>query len=102
MLARVLAVISAASMVTAFALATLLPPLMSLAQALTYVDGTLLQVVHDWILKHLAAWVWWQMLLPVLLRPSWFLPIALGAVSAGGAMTLASRKSVPRSHRRRS
>jgi hypothetical protein len=40
--------------------------------------------------------------LPLLLRPAWVLPVALGVLCAGGATTLATRPGVPRSHRRRS
>ena len=101
-LTRVLAVLAAANMVAAFALATLLPPMLPLAQLVSLTDGSLLGDAHDFVLVHLPAWVWPRLALPLLLRPCWLPPTCLGIVLAGGAMTLASRKGVPRSHRRRS
>lgn len=101
-LTRFLAVLAAANMVAAFALATLLPPMLPLAQLISMADGNLLTATHAFVSLHLSAWVWMHLLLPVLLRPCWLLPTCLGIVLAGGAMTLASRKGVPRSHRRRS
>ncbi len=101
-LTRILAVLAAANMVAAFALATLLSPMLSLAHLISMMDGNVLVAVHDYVVKSVSPWVWNELLLPVLLRPSWLLPICLGIVLAGCAMTAASRKTLPRSHRRRS
>ncbi len=99
---RVLAVLAAASLVAAFALATLLPPQLSLANLIAMMDSRLLYDVHEFAVAEGVDWVWPHLLMPLLLRPCWLVPICLGLVLAGGAMTVASRKSVPRSHRRRS
>jgi uncharacterized protein (DUF2062 family) len=101
-LARVLAVLAAASLVAAFALATLLPPPLTLAQMVAMLDARLLYDAHEFVANHLSAWLWTHLLLPVLLRPCWLIPAAAGLLFAGAAMTLNSRKGLPRSHRWRS
>ena len=100
--ARVLAVVAAAFLVAAFALATLLPPSLTLAQLVAMFDARMLYDAHEFVAGHGAGWLWAQVLMPLLLRPCWLLPVSFGLLFAGGAMTLASRKGVPRSHRRRS
>lgn len=100
--ARVLAVMAAVCFVAAFALAALLPPMLSLAQFIAMFDAALLYGLHDFILAHGSGWIWAHLLMPLLLRPSWLVPTGTGLVFAGGAMTLNSRKGIPRSHRRRS
>lgn len=89
-------------MVVAFACATLFSPMLPLAQLVSMADSDILFEAHEYVLLHVSGWVWVHLLLPVLLRPGWLLPVSLGVVFAGGAASLASRKSVPRSHRRRS
>ena len=101
-LARVLAVLSAVSLVAAFALATLLPRPLTLAQMVAMLDARLLYDAHEFVANHLSAWLWAHLLLPLLLRPCWLMPAAAGLLFAGGAMTLGSRKSVSRPHRWRS
>ncbi len=100
--ARILAVLAAASLVAAFALAALLPPALTLAQLIAMFDAELLYWLHEFVVRHGAGWLWAHALMPLLLRPCWLLPTSIGLIFAGGAMTLNSRKSVPRSHRRRS
>jgi len=101
-LSRVLAVMAAVCVVAAFAIATLLPPMLPLAQLVAMADSRILFAVREYVLQHWPDWVWSDLMLPELVRPAWLVPLCLGIVLAGGAMTLASRKSVPRSHRRRS
>jgi hypothetical protein len=99
---RALAVLAAASFVGAFALATLLPPLTTLAQLVARDDPRVITDIHEFLLAHAGAWFWNDIALALLSRPCWMLPVAVGVLCAGGATTLASRASVPRSHRRRS
>ncbi len=101
-LARVLSVLAAISLVAAFALATLLPPPMTLAQSVAMFDARLLYDAHEFAVAHGGGWAWGHIMMPLLLRPVWLVPISLGLLLAGGAMTANSRKGVPRSHRRRS
>jgi hypothetical protein len=99
---RILAVLAAANLVAAFALATLFSPLTTLAQVLVRDDPHALYALHEAVVAHSSTWVWTNLLLPLLLRPSWLVPVCIGVLCAGGATTIASRASVPRSHRRRS
>jgi hypothetical protein len=100
--ARVMAVLAAACLVAAFALATLLPPQLTLAQLIALFDARLLYDSHEFVVAHGPGWLWIHVLMPLLLRPAWLVPTSAGLLFAGGAMTLGSRKGVPRSHRRRS
>jgi hypothetical protein len=102
MLARVLAVASAVCLVAAFTMATLLPPLTSLAEALADFDQPGLDWLKTTVQGHLSDGVWQSVFVPMLMRPDWLLLASLGVVFAGAAVTLGSRKSVTRSHRRRS
>ncbi len=99
---RTLVVLSAVAFVGAVALATLFSPLTSLAELVARDDLRVLTALNDWIVAHSSVWVWDTLVVPVMQRPCWLLPVSIGVVSAGGAATLASRPGVPRSHRRRS
>ncbi len=100
--ARALAVLAAANFVAAFALATLFPPLTTLAQLVAHFDPHAPYAMHDALVAHGTQWMWDNLALPLLLRPCWLAPVCIGVLCAGGATTLASRTGVPRSHRRRS
>jgi hypothetical protein len=54
------------------------------------------------MLKGVSQWVWANLVVPVLLRPVWILPITLGMVTAGLAVTLSNRRGSANSRRRRS
>ena len=101
-LTRILAVLAAANMVVAFALAALMPTMMTLGQLIGEIGNGAPQAVRDFFVEGLSPWVWLNIAMPLLLRPGWLLPACVGIVFAGGAMTLSSMKDVPRSHRRRS
>jgi uncharacterized protein (DUF2062 family) len=100
--ARVLAVLAAANLVAAFALATLFPPLTTLAQLVVRVDSHTLYLLQDFLVAHASLWAWNNLALPLLLRPCWLPSVCIGILCAGGATTIASRIGVQRSHRRRS
>lgn len=101
-LTRLLAVLAAFDMVVAFAMATLLPPTMSLADLIAMANANWLMEAHEFIVRQASPWIWLHMVLPFLVRPCWLTPTFAGILFAGGAMTLANRSSVSRSHRRRS
>ncbi len=101
-LARILAVISAMCMVAAFALATMLPADMPLSQAISLVNHGWLVSFQDAMLKGVSQWVWANLVVPVLLRPVWILPITLAMVTAGIAVTLSNLRGPANSRRRRS
>lgn len=99
---RALAVLAAANFVVAFALATLLPPLTTLAQLVARDDPHVIAAMRDFTLAHGSVWIWNNVVVALLARPCWMLAVTVGILCAGGATTLASRASVARSHRRRS
>lgn len=101
MLSRVLAVLAAALLVGAFAVATLAPPDLPLGQALLLVNHDWLPAARASIQHDLSPWIWSQLVTPLLQRPAWLVPAALGLVAAGVALTLASN-ATRHSHRRRS
>ncbi len=99
---RAFAVLSAACLVGAFTLATVLTPFESLAELLADWDHDWLVWLNDAAVAHLPPWLWQDVMIPILQRPAWLMPTSLGLVLLGCAVTIGSRKSVARSHRRRS
>ena len=97
---RILAVLAAMLLVGAVALAMLGPPAVPLGQLLFMVDHDLMEAVHSFIGMHLAAWLWDYLVVPLMLRPAWLVPAALGLICGGMSLSLSTRKSTHRSHRR--
>jgi hypothetical protein len=97
---RILAVVAAMLLVGAVALALLGPPSVPLGQALFMLDHDLMAVVHSGIEQYLSAWLREHLVMPLMLRPAWMLPAALGLICAGTSLSLSTRKSTHRSHRR--
>jgi hypothetical protein len=97
---RILAVLAAMLLVGAVALAMLGPPGVPLGQALFMVDHDLMEGVHTFIGTHLAMWLWDYLVVPLMLRPAWLIPAGLGLVCGGMSLSLSTRKSTHRSHRR--
>lgn len=97
---RTLAVLSAALLVGAVALATLGPANLPLGQAIFMLDHDVMQIMRTGIEQHVSAWLWRYVAVPVLVRPVWLVPAALGIICAGAALSLSNRKSAHRSHRR--
>ncbi len=84
---RALITLAAGCFVAAFTIAALAPPGLSLGDALQRVVGHSL----SWLDRVSPPWIdfgWQEMVLPFLLRPAWLLPVMLGFVSAGVAITL--------------
>jgi hypothetical protein len=59
-----------------------------------------MDVLHSGVERHLSAWLWENIAMPLLLRPAWLVPAALGLICAGISLSLSTRKSARRSHRR--
>jgi hypothetical protein len=97
---RILAVLSAALLVGAVALAMLGPPEVPLGQVLFMIDHDLMEAVHSFIGTHLASWLWDFVLVPLLVRPAWLVPAGFGLICGGVSLSLSTRKSAHRSHRR--
>jgi hypothetical protein len=96
---RILAICAAVLFVAAFALATLEPPDMPLGSFLYSVDSGFLNFLQATIQHGLAPWLWDRVVVPVLMRPAWLLPVAAGILCAGAAASLAIAAN-PRSTRR--
>ena len=101
-LQRILAVLSAILLVGAVALASLGPPSLPLGQVLLMFDHSMTEAVHGFIGRHLADWIWSDLAMPLLIRPAWLLPVALGLICAGAAASVSSRRKPARHPHRRS
>ncbi len=97
MLARTFTILAAFLLVGAIAAAALAPAGMTLARGL----GTMSGVIEPWLRVHSPGWLrdWVEM--PMLSRPLWMLPAALGVICAGVAASATLGATSP-SHRRRS
>ena len=96
---RILSVCAAIALVTSFAIATLLPPLMPLGQALVDSDHHLIANLHAAVSANLPASFWTDIAAPCLDRPAWLLPAMLGIVLCGLALSARPRRS-PQKRRR--
>ena len=90
---RVLAVLAAACFVASFALALLLPSSLSLAGMIARIDHMGLVEVQDIVRGYVGEWVWVGLVIPILERPDWLMPLLLGIVLAGAAVSIASRRA---------
>jgi hypothetical protein len=98
---RILAVIAAMLLVGAVALAMLGPPAVPLGQALFMLDHDLMNALHSGFERHISSWLWDNLAVPLMLRPAWLVPAALGLICGGLSLSLSTRKKAPhRSHRR--
>ena len=99
-LQRILTILSAILLVGAVALATLGPPQVPLGGLLVMIDHDLAETLRSGIEHYLAAWIWSDLAMPLLVRPAWLVPASLGLIAAGAAFSLAGRKPAGRTHRR--
>jgi hypothetical protein len=99
-LQRILAVIAAILLVGSVALATLGPPGVPLGHLLLMLDHDLTEALRSGIERHLASWIWDDLAVPMLVRPAWLVPAALGLICAGAAFSVPVRKPAGRPHRR--
>ncbi len=97
---RILAVLAAMLLVGAVALAMLGPPEVPLGEVLFMIDHDLLEAMHSFIGTHVANWLWDYLISPLMLRPAWLVPAGLGLICGGMSLSLSTRKSTHRSHRR--
>jgi hypothetical protein len=97
---RALAVAAAVLFVLAVGVATFGAGSMSLGQALYLIDQGAVDKLLTWASRAFGPWIWGSVMQPLLVRPAWLLPAALGIVCAGLSLSLSNRKSTHRSHRR--
>jgi len=98
---RILAILAAAFLVGAVGVALLGPPGMPLAQALLAVDHRILDVTQSQVEHILSPWLWTEVIMPVLVRPAWLPPTALGLICAGLSLTLPRGRRAERPRQRR-
>ena len=98
---RILLVLAAIAIVIAFSLALLLSPATSLEQAIARTSQATLVAIQSFFQTQTPRWVWTAIMLPILSRPSWLIPLATALLCAGAAFSLATRPAPSRTHRRR-
>jgi hypothetical protein len=98
---RILAVLAAVLLVGAVALATLESSDMPLGQALLAYDHSILTTLQLEVDQFFAHWMWIEVVLPVLIRPAWLIPAALGLICVGLSLTLPSGRRAERPRQRR-
>jgi hypothetical protein len=99
--AKIFSVLAAAFLVGALALATLLPPDMSLHEAIHAVDALRADNFQQAMIGSLGKGVWNGAAVPLLMRPVWLMPLCLGLICVGGALS-SSFQATPRTKRRQS
>lgn len=97
---RVLSVLAATALVAAFALAITLPPTATLAQLITRWSPGGLAGLESFMVRNLPDWAWTRMVVPMLTRPCWLLPVDAALVCGGIATTIALRRARPAERRR--
>jgi len=95
MMRRILAVLAATLLVGTVALATLESPDMPLGQLLLTFDHEILSTIQSEVEGIFAHWI------PVLVRPAWLVPAALGLICAGLSLTLPNGGRAERPRQRR-
>jgi len=99
--ARIFSVLAAVLLVGALALATLLPPDMSVHEAMHAIDAAWADDVLHALIGGLGKGVWDAVAVPLLMRPVWLPPLCLGLICVGGALS-SSFQATPRTKRRQS
>ncbi len=100
MVQRVLAVFAAVFLVGSVGLATLEQPDLPLGQMLFMVDSGFMNALESGTKRRLSPWIWSNVEVPLLIRPAWLIPAAIGIVCAGLAVTLTPNRGSPRPRRR--
>lgn len=100
-LPRVFAVLAAILLVGSVALVALMPADSSLGQALRDLTGTAPDRALGLFSTGLPRTLWEAVIVPVLVRPVWLVPVSLGLICVGGTLTALSHAS-PRTKQRRS
>ncbi len=100
LLPRIFAVLAAVLLVGSVALAALLPTDISLYGALHLLHPVSPDRLQHLVLRSFGHFGWNALALPLLNRPVWLVPVSLGLICVGGAMTTLSPP--PRTKQRRS
>jgi hypothetical protein len=99
---RVFAVLAAVFLVAAVALGSILPADEPCGEIIANFDQSWLTGLQSFELHWLGGWFWQVVTVPVLVRPAWLVPFALGLVCLGAVTTLNWMEHPSGSRRRRS
>jgi hypothetical protein len=99
--AKIFSVLAAMLLVGSLALATLLPPDMSLHEAIHAIDASRADHFQLAVVGGLGKGFWNIAAVPLLMRPVWLIPLCLGLICVGGALS-SSFQATPRTKRRQS
>ena len=97
---RVLSVLAASALVLAFTLAITLPPSATLAQLVMWWSPHGLAGLESFMLRNLPDWAWRSVVVPMLTRPCWLLPVDVALVCGGIAVTIVLRRGRTAERRR--
>ncbi len=100
-LPRIFAILAAVLLVGSVALASLMPTDTSLVQAFQAIDQGGPEHLQRMLIGLLGHGFWDSVVVPLLVRPVWLIPVCLGLICVGGAVTALSHAS-PRTKQRRS
>ena len=98
---RVFAVLAAVLLVGSVAMATLLPPETTLYGAIFKLHPLSPEHMQQLVVGRVGHFVWATLALPLLNRPVWMVPVCLGLICVGGAVT-AINQAAPHTKQRRS
>ncbi len=89
LVAKIFAAAGAICLVASFALASLLRPWATLAELLLMLDRGMLVAWNRAEHSATMTWLWLHLAMPLMQRPAWLLPTALGLICLGAATTFA-------------
>ena len=95
LLLRVLAILAALCLLGALGVAVFYPPRLALGRLLGQIDHQALVTLQEWVRDNLGEWTWRALVVPLLVRPAWLLPLMLGIILAGLTLTIGLRRRVP-------
>ena len=89
--ARLFTVLAAVMGVASVALAALLPIDSALGDALIMARPGAI----NWLQEHTTPWLWNNIQIPLLVRPTWLIPVMLGLLFGGAATSVSLRNAAP-------
>ncbi len=98
---RIFAILAAVMIVVSVGLATLGPRPEDLGPLLAQIDPGLPLALKVRVIDWFGEWSWSNLVLPILVRPGWLLPLCVSIVSIGAFLSV-SGPNTPRRSRRRS
>jgi hypothetical protein len=101
LIARIFTVLAAVFLVGAVALATMLSADMTLHEAIHAIDAAGADDLQHTLARIFGKTLWDWVIAPVLLRPVWMVPLSMGLICVGGALT-ASFHAPPKTRHKRS